>query len=258
MAGVYMNNHRSKTAMTADDLHDHVRRCQELVGSDIQFAFQTILDARELEVVAFEALVRGLHGEPAATVISRIGQPDRFDFDQACRIRALEAAGQDRIELDLHLNCAEIRPANVNRVSEVIHHMARRYRVDSDRIVLEISGLERLGTRRQLNDIHRQLQAAGLRTLVDNVGRNHADLTTLAAFQPEQIKLDRALTADIEQSRERQAVVRGCQSLARDLGIRLIAGGIETGAELAWLQEAGVEYFQGFYFTQPDLDAEQG
>lgn len=252
-----MNEHREQPAVSTDDLHDQIRNYQALVGTDIQFAFQTIIDARELEVVAFEALVRGLHGEAAATVISRIAQDDRFAFDQACRIRALEAAARGEIDQDLHLNCAEIRPANVNLVCEVTHHMARRYRINSERIVLEIAGLERLGTRRQLVDIRRDLQAAGLRTLADNVGRHQADLCALAAFRPDQIKLDRALTMDIEQSAERQAVVRGCLSLCRDLGIRLIAGGIETADEFAWLQEAGVEYFQGFFFTQPDLDTDR-
>ncbi|NDY95447.1 EAL domain-containing protein [Wenzhouxiangella limi] len=249
-----MNQHVENPAACGGDLHDHIRQYQELVGSDIQFAFQTIIDARELEVIAFEALVRGLHGEAAATVISRVAQKDRFAFDQACRIRALEAAGRDEIDLDLHLNCAEIRSANIAQVCEVTHHMARRYRIDSDRIVLEIGGLERLGTRSQMADIGRILKRAGLRTLADNVGRHHADLCALAAFAPDQIKLDRALTGAVEQSAQRQAIVRGCQSLCRDLGIRLIAGGIETAAEFAWLQEAGVEYFQGFFFTQPDLD----
>lgn len=252
-----MNEHREQPAVSADDLHDHIRHYQELVGSDIQFAFQTIIDARELEVVAFEALVRGVHGEAAARVISRIAQKDRFAFDQACRIRALEAAARDDIDLDLHLNCAEVRLANVNLVCEITHHLARRYRIDSDRIVLEIGSVERLGTRRQLADIGAILKTAGLRSLADNVGRHHADLSALAAFRPDQIKLDRALTAEIERSPERQAVVRGCMSLCRDLGIRLIAGGIETAGEFSWLQEAGVEYFQGFYFTQPDLDADR-
>ena len=252
-----MNEHSKSRSLAADDLHGHIHRCEELVGTDIQFAFQTILDSRELEVVAFEALVRGLAGEPAATVISRITQADRFDFDQACRIRALEAAARAEIEQDLHLNCAEIRTSNVNLVSEVIHHMARRFRFDSDRVVLEIAGLTRLGTRRQLAEIRRELQAAGLRTLADNVGLNHADLLALAAFQPDMVKLDRALVANIEQSRARQAVVHACQSLTRDLGIKLIAGGVETAEELTWLQDNGVEYFQGFFFTQPDLDAER-
>jgi EAL domain-containing protein (putative c-di-GMP-specific phosphodiesterase class I) len=252
-----MNEQTQTRSHPGDDLHGHIRGCQELVGTDIQFAFQTILNARELEVVAFEALVRGLAGEPAATVISRIAQENRFDFDQACRIRALEAAARSEVEQDLHLNCAEIRTSNVNLVSEVIHHMARRYRIDSDNIVLEIAGLNRLGTRRQIAEIRRELQAAGLRTLADNVGLNHADLSVLAAFQPDMIKLDRALVAKIEQSRQRQAVIHGCMSLCKDLGIRLIAGGIETREEFIWLRDNGIEYFQGFYFTQPDLDAER-
>lgn len=252
-----MNDQPRTRLLPADDLHNHIRYCQDLAGNDIQFAFQTIVDSRELEIVAFEALVRGLAGEPAATVMNRIPREHRFDFDQACRIRALEAASGAQVAQDLHLNCAEIRTSNVNLVSEVIHETARCQGIDSDRIVLEIAGLPRLGDREKMGNIRCELQSAGLRTLADGVGRNHADLSALAAFQPDMMKLDRALVTNIEQSRQHQAVVRGCLSLSRDLGIRLIAGGIETAQELAWLQDNGVEYFQGFYFTQPDLDAER-
>lgn len=245
------------STVPSTDLHCHLQRYQELVGSDIQFAFQTIIDARRLDVVGFEALVRGMRGEAAASVISRIQHGDRFDFDQACRIRALEAFSRDAIELDLHLNCAEIRAGNVALVRDVTCHIANRYRIAPERVVLEIAGVERTGTRKQLAAISQCLRSAGLRTLADNIGHHQADLCALAAFRPDQIKLDRALTGGIEDSPERQAVVRACLSLCRDLDIRLIAGGVETGAEFAWLHEAGVDYFQGFFFTRPDLDLEQ-
>lgn len=238
------------------DLHEHIRAYQELVGSDIHFAFQTIMDSAALDVVAFEALVRGIRGEPAATVISRIHHDQRFAFDQACRIRAIEAASRNELDADLHLNCSDVKPANVELVCTVILHMARRYDIDPDRIVLELANLDTLGSRGQLEEISSGINDAGLRTLADNFGRRNADLRPVALFRPEQLKLDRHLVQAIDQNPPHQAIVHACSRLCRELGIRLIAAGVETIEEFQWLQDAGIERFQGYFFSHPGLDDE--
>lgn len=240
------------------DLHDHIRQYQDLVGADIHFAFQTILDAAALDVVAFEALVRGIHGEPAATVISRIRHDQRFAFDQACRIRAIEAASRNQIDADLHLNCSDIKPDNVELVAGVTRHMARRYDIDRDRIVLEMSNLHNLASRGQLGEVAAALREAGLRTLADNFGRHNADLWPIAQFRPEQLKLDRRLVEDVHERGEQQAIIHACRRLCQELAITIIATGVESIEEFRWLQEAGIQRFQGFFFAHPGLDEEYG
>ncbi|TVS09698.1 MAG: EAL domain-containing protein [Wenzhouxiangella sp.] len=238
------------------DLHKHIRQYQELVGSDIHFAFQTIMDSAALDVVAFEALVRGIRGEPAATVISRIDHDQRFAFDQACRIRAIEAASRNELDADLHLNCSDVKPANVELVCAVILHMARRYGIERERIVLELANLDTLCSRGQLDEVSKGFADAGLRTLADNFGRRNADLRPVALFRPEQLKLDRHLVQAIDQNLPHQAIVHASARLCRDLGIRLIAAGVETIEEFQWLQDAGIERFQGYFFSHPGLDEE--
>ncbi len=238
------------------ELHRHIRQYQELVGAEVQFAFQTIMDAVDLDVVAFEALVRGIHGEPAATVIARVRHEQRFALDQACRIRALEAASRNELDSDIHLNCSDIKPENVHLVAQVTRHMARRYGIEPDRIVLELSNLDALSSGSQLADIRDALAAAGLRTLADNFGRGRVDLRPIAGFRPEQLKLDRQLVRQIHQAQEQQALVRAILSLAGDLKIKVVAAGIELIEEFQWLQDAGIERFQGYFFTQPGLDDE--
>lgn len=235
-------------------MHQHIRQYQELAGAGVQFAFQTIMDAVDLEVVAFEALVRGIHGEPAATVISRVRHEQRFALDQACRIRALEAASRNELDTDIHLNCSDIKPGNVDLVCQVTLHMARRYGIDSCRIVLELSNLDVLCSGGQLAEVRKALAEAGLRTLADNFGKSKVDLRPVASFRPEQLKIDRQLVRNIHEEQRQQALVRATLSLARDLNIKVIAAGVELLEEFQWLQEAGVERFQGYFFAQPGLD----
>jgi len=237
-------------------IHDHIRSYQDLVGTDIHFAFQTILDADALEVVAFEALVRGIRGEPAATVISRIRHDQRFAFDQACRIRAIEAAARNQIDADLHLNCSDIKPSNVELVTSVSLHIARRYGIDSGRLVLELANLSSLTAGSEIREIRAAMATAGLRTLVDNFGHRNADLRPVAQFQPEQLKLDRQLTHSVHQNTEHQAIIHACCRLCRDLDILVVATGIESIDEFRWLQDAGIRRFQGYFFAHPGLEDE--
>lgn len=249
-------NEKGGTDIGAVGIHEHIRHYQELVGSDIHFAFQTIMDAVELDVVAFEALVRGIHGEAAASVISRVHHDQRFSFDQACRIRAMEAASRNGLEGDLHLNCSDIKPGNAELVCLVTCHMARRYRIDPNRIVLELGNLDALAAGGQLSEVKSTLSEAGLRTLADNFGRRNADLRPIAMLQPEQLKLDRHLVHDVHQQPQQQALIRACLSLARDLDILIVATGVEQIEEFQWLQEVGINRFQGYFFSHPGLDDE--
>lgn len=233
------------------DVYGNIRRYHQLVGSDITFAFQTIIDATEQEVIGYEALVRGNENEPASLVMSRVQQNRRFDFDQACRVRAIEAATRFDIDARLHLNCTDIKAANVGEVVEVCRHVARRQQIDFERIVLELNNLDAIGNRESLQAVHKAIRDAGFLTLADNFGRRDADLRPVALFQPEQLKLAQRLVESIHMRRENQAIVKAAVTLCRELGITVIASGVETIEEFRWLHDAGIEFFQGFFFAQP-------
>lgn len=233
------------------DVYGQIRRYHQLVGSDITFAFQTIVDATEQEIVGYEALVRGTENEPASLVMSRVQHDRRFDFDQACRIRAIEAATNFDIDARLHLNCTDIKAGNVEEVVEVCRHVARRQGIEFGRIVLELNNLSAIGSRESLETVHKTIRDAGFLTLIDNFGRRDADLRPVAQFQPEQLKIAQRLVERIHERRENQAIVKAAVSLCRELGITVIASGVETVEEFRWLHEAGIEFFQGYFFTQP-------
>jgi len=223
----------------------------EVVDTSFGFAFQPLVEIESGKIIGHEALVRGLSGESAATVIEAIRPENRYYFDQACRMRALRAAARRGVESALHLNCSEISPDNLAISFDTTVECARENRIDAGRVVLEFGNLEMLGNPRQLDKTREMAHQAGFRVLADNVGAGEVGLKRLAVFRPDFAKLDRSLIRAIDTSARRQAIVHGVMATCQALGIEAIATGIERTEELRWLEAAGVRLAQGFLFGRP-------
>jgi EAL domain-containing protein (putative c-di-GMP-specific phosphodiesterase class I) len=76
----------------------------------------------------------------------------------------------------------------------------------------------------------------------------------LAKFQPDLIKIDMELVRNIASSPAKQAIISGIIGIAAELGIEVLAEGVEDQAELAALSEAGIRLFQGYLFAKPDIE----
>ena len=83
----------------------------------------------------------------------------------------------------------------------------------------------------------------------------YSGLKLLLEYQPNYIKLDRQLICDIQWNTVKQSVFSGIKRMCDDLSIIMIAEGVETLEEYTWLFEAGVDFFQGYYFARPAFEA---
>ncbi|MDT8409950.1 MAG: EAL domain-containing protein [Wenzhouxiangellaceae bacterium] len=228
--------------------------CTEVVDTEFSFAFQPIVSMTDLEVSGHEALVRGLCGQTAASIINAIHPENRFFFDQACRMRALEVYARLGIDGAVHLNCSHVRPENLMLAINTTRECAEELGVDPRQVVLEFDNLEQLGNPKQLHNAHVQARAAGFHVLADNFGASEVGLKRLVVFQPEFAKLDRSLVRQIETSPRRQAIVHGIKATCQALGVTLIASGVERIEERNWLFELGIEFAQGFLFARPAFE----
>jgi len=95
----------------------------------------------------------------------------------------------------------------------------------------------------------------GLLMAIDDFGAGYSGLNLLADFQPDQIKLDMKLIRGIEWHGPRQAIVRAINQICLDLGIDVIAEGVETELEYAWLASQGIHLFQGYLFAKPGFES---
>jgi diguanylate cyclase (GGDEF)-like protein len=97
----------------------------------------------------------------------------------------------------------------------------------------------------------RRLRAAGVRIALDDFGTGYASLTHLKDFPVDLLKIDRSFVASLGDTRESRAIVRGIAGIARDLGIAVIAEGIETEAQAEILARFGITLGQGFLYARP-------
>lgn len=228
--------------------------CKASAAERIEFtmAFQPILDLEARAVWGYEALVRGPNDEPARTILDKVDDDNRYWFDQTCRTKAISLAAR-------HL------PANaklsINFLPKAVYEpraciratlaAARQACFDPSRLMFEFTEDERMDDPQHTAHIVDAYRAMGFTTALDDFGSGHAGLSLLAQFQPDIIKIDRELVRAIDQSAARRAILKGVVVAARELGITLLAEGVETEEELRTLRAAHIRLFQGFLLGRP-------
>lgn len=236
---------------------DHCAICGNGLGGelDFSFAYQPIVDLSSGRIYAHEALVRGPQGQPAASVLERIGESNRYSFDQACRVRAIDLA------CDLGLTEREGEKLSINFLPHAVYRpevciqttlqAARRRGLQVSSIVFEVTEGERIEDGPWFAEILREYKRQGFLTAIDDFGAGYAGLRLLADFQPDLIKLDMDLVRNVDADPARQAIARSTVRLAQELGIALVVEGIETPGERDFFLHEGVALFQGYLFSRP-------
>ncbi len=220
------------------------------------FAFQPIVDVSIGQVVSQEALVRGPEGESAYSVLSRLVPPDIYQLDEQLRAAAIRLAAQIGGPEALHLNLnlmprsLEVSPSALASTLEA----ARDCGLPPEAITIEITESEIIHDIEGFVAVANQYRGTGIQYAIDDFGAGYAGLNLLAEFQPDALKLDRQLVAGIEGHGPRQAIVRGVRRTCEDLGIDVIAEGVETEAEFAWFRSEGITLFQGYLLARPGFE----
>lgn len=220
-------------------------------------AFHPIVDVNAREIWGYEALVRGPSGESAYSVLSAVTDENRYVFDQACRVKAIELAAS-------HLPASTTAKLSINFMPNAVYEpraciratlaTAAKTQFNPRRLMFEFTENERMSDVEHVANIVAEYKRMGFLTALDDFGAGYAGLGLLAKFQTDLIKIDMELLRGIDGSSARQAVVAGIVGIARQLDITVLAEGVETEAELMALKSVGISLFQGFYFAKPQLE----
>lgn len=232
-------------------------RSDKALPFDFTMAFQPIVDLDAGRVWGYEALVRGTDGAGAGAILAQVDEENRYRFDQACRVKAIELAGRlfPRDE-DLRLSInfmpnAVYEPAACIRAT-LAAAMTVGFR--RDRIMFEFTEDERVRDVGHLQRIIAEYRRQGFVTAIDDFGAGYAGLGLLAEFQPDLIKLDMDLIRDVDLRPARRAIVSGILKMARLIGVEVLAEGIESAGERDFLAREGVRLMQGWLFARPGFE----
>lgn len=225
------------------------------LGIDFTMAFQPIVNVSNKTVFGYEALVRGLNNEGADFVLSQLNDSNRYRFDQAIRVKAIDLAKRLGLQGMLSINFlpnAVYKPETCIRATL---EAAAEMDFPTNRIMFEVTEGEKVLDNDHLKNIFTEYKKHQFTTAIDDFGAGYAGLNLLADWQPDIIKLDMSLTRNVNTDRVRRALVFGIISICRELGIKVIAEGIETKEECLTLLDEGVSLFQGYFFAQPGFES---
>jgi len=226
-----------------------------VIGFEFSFAFQPIVNAANRQIVSFEALVRGPHGEPSASVFAQVPRCDFPLFDEICRRKAIYLASRLKIPSLLSLNMSARGLYEVDMNITATFQASIDSGIPVENIIFEVLETDNLTDQRNLLQYLQLIQDFGFKTAIDDFGAGYSGLKLLVKYQPTYIKLDRHLICNIHQDSVKQVVFSGMAQICKKLAIEIVAEGVECAGEYRWLREAGVSMFQGYYFARPAFES---
>jgi len=223
-----------------------------------QFALQPIVDALGRHVSSYEALIRSPTGGPPAECFAGKAGDALYEFDLFSKKYAFELAARLGFKEKLSVNLLPMSLVKIPEATGRLDRYLSDYGLKPAQVVIEITEDEAITYYDEFSAALKRLRARGFGLAIDDFGAGFAGLSLLTRFQPEKIKIDRAIVTGIEQDGPRQAIVKAIVECCRSLGITTVAEGVETVEEWCWLQASGIDLFQGYLFAQPRIGAIPG
>ncbi|MDY0002101.1 MAG: EAL domain-containing protein [Polyangia bacterium] len=211
--------------------------------------FQPIVEADTARIFAYEALVRCQAKEFVSPLTL---------FDIAERSGRIRPLNQTLRQLTVS-SLPELPPPEFMFINLHVDDFADPQMLDppkfvlefADRIVLEVTERAAILDFKRFKESLQVMRGHGFRIAIDDLGSGYSALNTLAEIVPEYIKFDMALIRGIDSNPVRQNLVRNMRSFADDLGVKVVAEGVETRAEYETVRDLGCHLIQGYYFARP-------
>jgi diguanylate cyclase (GGDEF)-like protein/PAS domain S-box-containing protein len=226
--------------------------------------FQPIVAADSGRIVGAELLLRwhppGGEVSPAvfipiAELTGAILPIGSWVFREGCRAAAdwHRRWGVDTPYISINLSARQLNEANL---AQEFAAALSEFGADPAYLLLEVTETALMADVEANLRMLRQLAKLGLRVAVDDFGTGYSSLAQLTRLPVDVLKIDRAFVNGIEQSEESRTVIRAVIGLGSALGLKMVAEGVETLAQLNELNDAGCDLIQGYYFYRPLLEDE--
>jgi diguanylate cyclase (GGDEF)-like protein len=250
-----MHDHAVKLLQLEDDLR-HAVGCKEF-----SLVYQPIVSLETARIVAFEALLRWRHPErgllPPSEFIQLAEETEvitpitQWILEEACsEIRKWRTRIPVDSSLSVSVNLTSKYLERPNLLEELASVLSRN-KLAPQRLTLEITERQLMQNAASLSEVLSRLHKMGINVSIDDFGTGYSSLSYLSSFRIRALKIDRSFVSKVRGDQKDSAIVHSIVSLGRNLGLDIIAEGIETAEQLDYLRELKCPYGQGYYFSGP-------
>ncbi|WP_431477783.1 putative bifunctional diguanylate cyclase/phosphodiesterase [Massilia eburnea] len=231
---------------------------QALGNGQLLLHYQPKFEISTGRIIGAEALVRWKHPErglvppaefiPLAEATGLVVQVGEWVLEAACaQAQAWKEKGLPPVRLAVNVSAREFTSALPGRVMETL----RRYGLEPSWLELEITESTLMHNIERVIGIMDRLTAAGITLSLDDFGTGYSSLSYLKRFPIDTLKIDRSFTTGIPVDSNDCAIASTIISIAQQLNHRVIAEGVETPEQLAFLKDSGCDEVQGYLFSRP-------
>jgi diguanylate cyclase (GGDEF)-like protein/PAS domain S-box-containing protein len=247
-----MNQHAKEHLRIESELRD------ALANGELLLYYQPKVSLRSGRIVGAEALLRWRHPVrglvspgvfiPVAEETGLIMELGNWAIEQACRqIRQWHDAGLAMPPVAVNLSARQFDRGLPQRMAEVLE----RHDVHAGQIMLEITESLLVRGAETVIDIMNELVAMGLALALDDFGTGYSSLAYLKKFPIRTLKIDRAFVTGLPHEENDCAIARAIVTMAQQMRQEIVAEGVETADQMAFLRELGCDQLQGYLFSQP-------
>ena len=228
---------------------------------DIVAAFQPIVSLDDNRIAGYEALARWRGQEAGAEegpekfvrAAERIGKGGALAatmLDQAASFLADALKKEKRKDLFVAMNVSwgQIREESF---VEAVREAVSKYDLPKKALVLELTEADAVSDAALAGEVFRKLKASGVALAFDDFGAGFTCLSNLRKYDFDFLKIDKSFTSDLESNVDGAKIVSALAGLGRDLGLKVIAEGIESKAASHKAKQIGCAYGQGYVFGMP-------
>ncbi len=226
-----------------------------ITGEQLELYYQPIVEGGTGVVQGYEALMRWNHPKrgflppsqfiPVAEDAGLMTDLGNWAIKRACQQAAILPP---HIMIAVNVSPSQFRSASI---LVKLRRVLEETRLDPKRLILEITETAILTDEALAEKLLREIQALGVGIALDDFGTGFSSLSYLQRFPFNKVKIDRSFVAGIVDQPANLAVIRAVLGIGRDLGIKVVAEGVETKMQVDALLQEGCKLMQGYYYGKP-------